>query len=120
VLRQGAEKPQNIPMHISIRAKDLDLTERFRHRVERRVRLALARVAGNLAGVTVRIEARDSLAEGDARGRYVCRIAMTPARLEIEEEHDRLDTAIDRAVDRAARLATPLGIRSPPASRDTT
>jgi hypothetical protein len=41
---------------------------------------------------------------------------MTPARLEIEEEHDRLDTAIDRAVDRASRLATPLGTRNPPPS----
>jgi ribosome-associated translation inhibitor RaiA len=101
-------------MHISIRAKDLDLTEEFRQGVERRVRLALARVADRLAGVMVRIEARDSLAEGDAR--YLCRIAMTPARLEIEEEHDRLDTAIDRAVDRASRLATPLSMRSPPHS----
>lgn len=99
-------------MQISIRAKDLDLTEGFRQGVERRVRLALARLAVRLAGGTVRIEARESLAEGDAR--YLCRIAMTPARLEIAEEHDRLDTAIDRGVDRAARLATPLGMRSPP------
>jgi ribosome-associated translation inhibitor RaiA len=101
-------------MHISIRAKDLDLPDGFREGVERRVRLALARVADRLAGVTVRIDARDALAEGEAR--YVCRIAMTPARLEIEEEHDRLDTAIDRAVDRALRLATPLSMRSPPSS----
>jgi ribosome-associated translation inhibitor RaiA len=105
-------------MHISIRAKDLDLTEEARQGVERRVRLALGRVADRLAGVTVRIEARDSLAEGDAR--YVCRIAMTPTRLEIEEQHDRLDTAIDRAIDRASRLATPLGMRSPSPSSNRT
>ena len=105
-------------MHISIRAKDRDLPEGLRRRVERRVRLALARVADRLAGVTVRIEARDGGAEGDAR--YVCRIAMTPARLEIEEQHDRLDTAIDRAVDRASRIATPLGMRSPPPSSNRT
>jgi ribosome-associated translation inhibitor RaiA len=95
-------------MHISIRAKDLDLTEESRQGVERRVRLVLGRVADRMAGVTVRIEARDLLAEGDAR--YVCRIAMTPARLEIEEQHDRLDTAIDRA----SRIATPLGFRARP------
>ena len=81
------------------------------------MRLALARLTDRLAGVTVRIDARNARARGDAR--YVCRIAMTPAPLEIREEHDRLDTAIDRAVDRAARLATSLGRRSPlpPAGR---
>ena len=83
--------------------------------MERRVRIALARVADRLDSVTVRIEARDSAAEDDVR--YACRIGMTPVRLQIEEEHGRLDTAIDRAVDRASRLATPLSIRNPPPPR---
>ena len=100
-------------MHIDIRPKGFELTDALQQDVERRVRLALGRVADRLDGVTVRIEARDSAAEGEAR--YTCRIAMTPARLQIEEEHDRLATAIDRAIDRAARLATPLPIRNPPA-----
>ena len=104
-------------MHIDIRAKDFELTDALREAVERRrVQIALARVADRLDGVTVRIEARDLAAEGNAR--YACRIAMAPARPQIEEEHDRLDTAIDRAVDRVSRLATPLSIRNPPPPRD--
>ena len=102
-------------MHIDIRAKDFELTDALRGYVERRVRIALARVVDRLDGVTVRIEARGPAAEGDAR--YACRIGMTPVRLQIEEEHDRLETAIDRAVDRASRLATPLSIRNPPPPR---
>lgn len=99
-------------MHIDIRAKDFELSDALREGVERRVRVALSRVADRLDGVTVRIEARDAAAEGEAR--YACRIAMTPVRLQIEEEHDRLDTAIDRAIDRASRLATPVSIRNLP------
>lgn len=103
-------------MHIDIRTKDCELTDALREGVERRVRTALARVADRLDGVTVRIEARGPAGEGDAR--YACRIAMAPVRLQIEEEHDRLETAVDRAVDRASRLATPLSIRNPPPPRD--
>jgi putative sigma-54 modulation protein len=98
-------------MHIDIHAKDFELTDPLRDLVERRVRLALVRVADRLDGVTVRLEARDPAARGGAR--YACRIAMTPARLQVDEEHDRLDTAIDRAIDRASRLATPIAIRDP-------
>jgi len=98
-------------MHIHIRAKDFELTDALRDQVERRVRLALTRFADRLDGVTVRIEQRVARVEGDAR--YSCEVAMAPVRLEVLEEHDRIETAIDRAIDRAARLAAPLVIRNP-------
>lgn len=99
-------------MRIDIRAKDFELTDALRDQVERRVRLALIRFSARLNSVTVRIEQRVTPVVGQAH--YICRIAMSSVRLQIEEEHDRLDTAIDRAIDRAARLATPLSIRNPP------
>lgn len=96
-------------MHIDIRAKDFELTDALRDQVERRVRLALTRFADRLDGVTVRIEQRLARVDGDAR--YICEIAMAPVRLQIHEEHDRIETAVDRAIDRAARLAAPLVMR---------
>lgn len=99
-------------MRIVIRAKGFELTDALRDQVERRVRLALARSADCLDGVTVRITQRVVPAEGDAR--YICEVAITPVRLQVEEKHDRLDTAIDRAIDRAVRLVVPSPIRNPP------
>ena len=101
-------------MRIDIRAKDFHLTDALRDQVERRVRLAVTRFADRLDGVTVRIEQRLARVNGEAR--YVCEVAMAPVRLQIHEEHDRIETAIDRALDRAARAAAPLSIRWPPAS----
>lgn len=88
---------------IQIRAKDFDLTDDLRDRIERRVRLSLTRFSDRLKGVTVRIERRATLDPGDAQ--YVCSVALSPARLQITEEHDQMEMAIDRAVDRAGRLA---------------
>jgi ribosomal subunit interface protein len=97
-------------MIIDIRANDFELTDALRDSVERRVRLALSRFADRLEGVTVRLEQRGDRADGDAR--YICEVAMAPVRLQIREEHDRIETAIDRAIDRSARLA-PLSLRHP-------
>lgn len=90
-------------MLIQIRAKDLDLTDDLRDRIERQVRLSLTRFTDRLEGVTVRIERRAALDRREAE--YLCSVALIPLRLEIREEHDRMDLAIDRAVDRAGRLA---------------
>jgi ribosome-associated translation inhibitor RaiA len=98
-------------MHIDIRATDFELTDALRDRLERRVRFALTRFADRLDGVTVRIKQRVTRVEGDAR--YTCQVAMAPVHMEILEEHDRLETALDRAIDRAARLAAPLVMRDP-------
>jgi ribosome-associated translation inhibitor RaiA len=99
-------------MTIDIRANDFELTDALRDRVERRVRLALSRFADRLEGVTVRLEQRGDRLDGDAC--YICEVVMAPVRLQIREEHDRIETAIDRALDRAARFA-PLSLRHPPA-----
>jgi ribosome-associated translation inhibitor RaiA len=98
-------------MIVDIRAYEFELTDALRDRVERRVRLALSRFADRLEGVTVRLEQRGDRVDGDAR--YICEVAMAPVRLQIHEEHDRIQTAIDRAIDRAARFA-PLSLRYPP------
>jgi ribosomal subunit interface protein len=98
-------------MIIDIRANDFELTDALRDRLERRVRLALSRFADRLEGVTVRLEQRGDRADRDAR--YLCEVVMAPVHLQIREEHDRIETAIDRALDRAARFA-PLSLRHPP------
>ena len=91
------------------------MTGALRDQTEQRVRLALSRFAERLDGVTVRIERRVPRVEGEAR--YSCEVAIAPARLQVEEKHDRLDTAIDRAIDRAVRLVAPPSIRIPPPKR---
>jgi ribosomal subunit interface protein len=98
-------------MTIDIRGNDFELTDALRESVERRVRLALSRFADRLEGVTVRLEQRGDRVDGEAS--YVCEVAMAPVRLQIREEHPRIETAIDRAIDRAARFA-PLSLRHPP------
>jgi ribosome-associated translation inhibitor RaiA len=102
-------------MTVDIRADEFEVTGALRDRVERRVRLALSRVADRLEGVTVHLVRRRQRLDGEAR--YVCEVAMAPVRVQIREEHDRMETAIDRAVDRAARFA-PLSLRHPPAPDD--
>lgn len=99
-------------MTIDIRANDFEPTDAMRDRVERRVRLALSRFADRLEGVMVRLARQGDRIDGDAR--YICEVAMAPVRLQIREEHDQIETAIDRAIDRAARVA-PLSLRHPPA-----
>lgn len=90
-------------MLIQIRAKDFELTADLRDQIERQVRMSLTRFSDRLEGVSVRIERRATPDPRDAQ--YVCSVALIPARMQITEEHDRMETAIDRAVDRAGRLA---------------
>lgn len=99
-------------MRTVIRAKDFELTDAWRNQVERRVRLGLTRFADRLDIVTVRIEQRVVPVGGGAR--YTCKIAMAPVGVQICEEHDRIETAIDRAIDRSARVAARLSRRHVP------
>jgi ribosome-associated translation inhibitor RaiA len=102
-------------MRIDIRAKDFALVDALGDRVEQRIRFALTRCTDRLDGVTVRIEQSVLRGEGDAR--YICEVVMASVRVQVHEEHDRVETAIDRALDRAVRLATPRSCRHPPASK---
>lgn len=92
-------------MRIVIRATGFELTDGLRVRLDQRVRAALSRFTGRLSSVTVRIADRGRRSAGD--GRFTCEVAMTPMRLSIVEEHERVETAIDRAIARAVRVAAP-------------
>ena len=89
-------------MKIHIRKSEVDVTEVMRIHVERRLGLALARLADQIGRVIVRF----SNADGDADGAHKrCRIevGLRPRCLEVEDIDVDLFAAVNHATDRASR-----------------
>ena len=90
-------------MQLDIRGRNLRLTPALLDHVERRMRLAVARLAAGPARVAVRVEEE----KGGAGKRCRIHVEVAGRALSIEEVDPDLYAAIDRAAVRAGRATAP-------------
>lgn len=93
-------------MQIDIQARTFKLTEGLRYHADRRLRSALAAVAGRIRRIVVRLT-DDNGPKGGIDKRCQIRATVAGTRPIVIEQHDaNLYDAIDRAADRAGRTIT--------------
>jgi len=91
-------------MKLDIRPRNLDLTDRLRERIERRMHFALSRFEPRIERVTIRLfDVNGPRGGEDKRCRIVVRVRGCEPAAVVEADRD-LGTAIDRAADRVGRV----------------
>lgn len=90
-------------MQISLRRKNIEVSQEMRERLERRLAFALDRVGSRVTDVTVFVEDGNGPRGGiDKRCAIVVRLAPS-GKLVLEERDSDLGSLFDRAADRLGR-----------------